>query len=46
MVAQAPPNSFARMPTTDHVVDKRTFQEWVHAHTGDLLRYAKTRVRE
>ena len=46
MVAQAPPNSFARMPTTDHVVDKRAFQEWVHAHTGDLLRYAKSRVRE
>ncbi|MBX2981154.1 MAG: sigma-70 family RNA polymerase sigma factor [Flavobacteriales bacterium] len=34
------------MPIAYHTVEKREFNEWVHAHTGDLLRYAKTRVRE
>ncbi|MBK9598303.1 MAG: hypothetical protein IPO60_08265 [Flavobacteriales bacterium] len=27
-------------------VGKREFDDWVHAHTADLLRYTKARVRE
>ncbi len=34
------------MPATDQATGQREFDTWVHAHTGDLLRYAKARVRE
>lgn len=34
------------MPSALPTVDKREFNEWVHTHTGEMLRYAKSRVRE
>lgn len=34
------------MPTADQTVGKSEFDGWVHAHTGDLLRYARSRVRD
>ena len=34
------------MPTADQDVRRSEFDDWVHAHTCDLLRYAKAHVRE
>ncbi|MBK9421838.1 MAG: sigma-70 family RNA polymerase sigma factor [Flavobacteriales bacterium] len=34
------------MPTVDQAVGRSEFDGWVHAHTGDLLRYARSRVRD
>lgn len=34
------------MPTVDQAVGRSEFDAWVHMHTGDLLRYARSRVRD